>query len=159
MKLFSLLAAAALTLGAADLTNIRVIYLLPMSGGLDQFLAVRLSAGGLVQVSTDPQKADAVLTDSIGPAFEEQLAQLYATKPADGKSNDPNSKDKLGSSDFAKPTMKPLAHARGNIFLVDRKTGAVLWSLTERAKNGTPDAIRNAADHIASKLEKDYKGK
>ena len=153
MKLFSLLAVSALGLAAADLTNVRVIYLLPMSGGLDQYLAVRLSAGGLVQVATDAQKADAVLTDSIGPAFEQRLADLYAQKNAD-----PNSRDKVGS-DFAKPTMKPLSHSRGNLFLVDRKTGNVLWSTNERANNNTPDSLKSAAHHIASKLEKDYKAK
>jgi len=153
MKLFSLLAVSALGLAAADLTNVRVIYLLPMSGGLDQYLAVRLSAGGLVQVATDAQKADAVLTDSIGPAFEQRLADLYSHKGADA-----NSKDKAGS-DFAKPAMKPLSHSRGNLFLVDRKTGNVLWSTNERAKNNTPDSLKSAAHHISSKLEKDYKVK
>ncbi len=152
MKLFSLLAFTALAFAGEDLSNIRVIYVLPMSGGLDQYLAVRLSAGGLVQVATDAQKADAVLTDSIGPAFEQRLADLYAPKKSD-----PNAKDRA-DSDFAKPTMKPLSHSRGNLFLVDRKTGNVLWSTNERSKSNTADALRSAADHIASRLEKVYKG-
>ena len=33
-----------------------------------------------MQVVTDPQKADAILTDHIGPAFEQKLDELYGKK-------------------------------------------------------------------------------
>ena len=59
MKHFLLAAAAlAMSLGvsAAGLGDIKTVYLLPMSNGLDQYLAQQLTAGAVLQVVTDPQK-------------------------------------------------------------------------------------------------------
>ena len=43
--------------------------------------------GAVLQVVTDPQKADAILTDHLGESFEQSLDDLYAPKPkADDKS-------------------------------------------------------------------------
>src|SRR5687768_3537606 len=66
-------------LSAADpsLTRIRNIYLLPMSGGLDQYLANKLTEAGRYQVVTDPKHADALFTDQLGEAFEGQYTDLY----------------------------------------------------------------------------------
>jgi len=44
-----------------------------MRGGLDQYLANRLTNGGVFRVVTDPKLADAVLTDHMGTEFETQL--------------------------------------------------------------------------------------
>ena len=49
----------------ADLKHVSSVYILPMSGGMDQFLANRLTTLGVFQVVTDPQRADAVITDRI----------------------------------------------------------------------------------------------
>ena len=48
-----------------------------MSNSMDQYLANRLTSEGILQVVTDPNKADAVLTDRLGLGFEERLKQLY----------------------------------------------------------------------------------
>ena len=55
-----------------------------MTNGLDQFLAIRLTTGVVMQVVTDPQKADAILTDHIGDGSSKQkLDDLYGPKPKD----------------------------------------------------------------------------
>ena len=53
----------------------------------------------------------------------------------------------------------PVSRARGTIFLIDRKTRNILWSVYERPKNTSPDEMNHVADKIAGKLGKDLKGK
>ncbi len=83
MKQF-LLAAAALAISmsalAAGLDDVKTVYLLPMSNGLDQYLAAQLTSGSVLQVVTDPKKADAVLTDHLGQSFEDTVADLYSNQ-------------------------------------------------------------------------------
>ncbi|MGA3202700.1 MAG: hypothetical protein ABSF12_09420, partial [Bryobacteraceae bacterium] len=55
-----------------ELAEIKTVYLLPMSNALDQFLAIRLTKGGVVQVVTDPKLADAILSDYVGTGLEEK---------------------------------------------------------------------------------------
>src|SRR5206468_5543117 len=93
MKQFLLATALLLTstgVHAAGLSDIKTVYLLPMSSGLDQFLAVQLTTGAVLQVVTDPQKADAVFTDHLGESFEQTLADLYAQKTGEKGKNDGN---------------------------------------------------------------------
>src|SRR5437879_13910626 len=102
MKWFALLVAASLMpagASAANLGDIKTVYLLPMSGGLDQYLAIRLTTGSILQVVTDPQKADAIFTDRIGSGLEETLDALYNEKSKD------KDKDKDDPQALAKPSM------------------------------------------------------
>ena len=75
-----------------------------MSNGLDQFLAIRLTSGTVMQVVTDPQKADAILTDRIGASFEEKLGRAVRQE----------AKAKEDDDDVAKPACSraPAAVAR-----------------------------------------------
>lgn len=168
MKLLFRLCVASLGLACAsgaDLNGIKTVYLLPMSAGLDQFLANRLTTGAILQVVTDPQKADAILTDRIGTAFEEKLDELYNVKPKNEDKAQDQDQDKDANKarppiDFSKPaTMQPLAHGKGAIFLVDRKTRNVVWSTYALPKGNAPDEMNHLADKIAMRLEKDRKGK
>ncbi len=145
MKLFLLAAAAALALPAADLGEFKTVYLLPMSNGLDQFVAIKLTSGSVMQVVTDPAKADAILTDHIGTAFEQKLDELYGKKAKD--------------EDSTRTGMQNASRGRGAIFLVDRKTRNVVWSVYERPKSSAPDDMNRAAEKIAQKLGKDRAGK
>src|SRR5678815_4045532 len=63
----------------AEIFGVKTVYVLPMAGGLDQYLALRLTSQGVLQVVTDPQKADAILTDGIGARLEASLTELYGT--------------------------------------------------------------------------------
>ena len=149
MKLFVLLFAASL-MPAANLGEVKTVYLLPMAGALDQYLAIQLTTGSILQVVTDPQKADAILTDRIGSGLKETLAELYDEKPKD------QNKDELGAG---RPSVQPIARGRGAIFLVDRKTRDVLWAANERPKDNSAGEIDRAASRIASKLARSLKGK
>ncbi len=149
MKLFvtaTLLAAAAFTLSASDLAEIKTVYLLPMGSGLDQYLALKLTSEGVLTVVTDPKKADAVITDKIGHAFEQKLDELYGHMS--GK-EDPNER----------PAANPVSRGHGAIFLVDRKTRDVIWSTYEPIKGTQSDDLNRVAGKIAHQLEKDRKGK
>ena len=42
----------------ASLPDVHAVYLLPMAGGLDQFLASRLASENVFRVVTDPKQAD-----------------------------------------------------------------------------------------------------
>ena len=153
LKMFVILAAVAATAASAaspDLSEVKTVYLLPMSGGLDQYLAVALTNGGVFKVVTDPQKAEAVFTDHIGVSLEQSLHELYAPpeKVENGK-----------PSDNFKPTMAPLSRGKGSIFLVNRTTRAVLWSTYAPPKDNQSDSLNRLAVRIAGQLQKDLKAK
>lgn len=161
MKLFCLFVALSLARAGeprADLAEIKSVYLLPMNYALDQFLAIRLTKGGVVQVVTDPKKADAVISDHIGTSLEEKLNSLYGeqkkVKPADDDKDKDTDKSSYGGAPMAGGT-----RSRGAVFLVDRKTRNVLWSDYVRPKTSQPDELSHVADKIAGQFEKDKKGK
>jgi hypothetical protein len=130
----------------STLKEVRNVYLLPMPGGLEQYIALQLSQHDVLQVVTDPKKADVVLTDRIGGDFEDQLAELYAAKEVKVESG------KVGSADFSNQHMRPLSRSHGAVFLVDRHSGDVLWSTAETPKSTQASDLRRAADHIVSRL-------
>jgi hypothetical protein len=145
MKLLFITALAALfsISGAhAEVFGVKTVYVLPMAGGLDQYLALRLTSGGVLQVVTDPQKADAILTDGIGARFEESLSEMYGAAPNKEKS------DKAGTSEPSHASMKPMSRGRGVVFLVNRSSRDVVWSTFERPKSSQPEEL----DHVAAKI-------
>ena len=151
-------AALAMSLGvsAAGLDDIKTVYLLPMSNGLDQYLAAQLTTGSVLQVVTDPQKADAVLTDHVGEAFEQTLADLYTTKPQATDKTAESTEDT--GAPFARSGMQG-QRGRGNVFLVNRKTHNVLWSFYEFPKDRSPNGLKHTAGRISAKLAHSIKAK
>ena len=81
--LLILLYGSGTLLCGADLAGVRTVYVLPMSRGMDQYLANRLANERLFTVVTDPKLADAVLTDHIGESFESQMEALFPPPPAE----------------------------------------------------------------------------
>jgi hypothetical protein len=159
MKLSVFLMAASLfpaasQVFAADLGDLKTVYLLPMTNGMDQFLAIKLTTGVVMQVVTDPKTADAILTDRIGAGFEQKLDDLYGIKPKESEDKDKDDKDQE-----QKHIASSVTKGKGAIFLVDRKTRAVVWSDYERAKSASAEDMNRTAEKIAEKLEKDRKGK
>jgi hypothetical protein len=153
-KMFAVIAAMAVVAGTAvaanpELTEVKSVYLLPMSGGLDQYLAVALTTGGVLKVVTDPKKADAVLTDRIGAGLEQSLRDLYAS----GEKQD----DK--SDDDYKRAMAPVSRGKGSIFLVNRGNQTVVWSTYALSKDSRADSLNRLAAKIAGQLQKDLKAK
>ena len=135
----------------ADLSHVKTVYLMPMSGGLDQYLAIRLTSGGTLQVVTDPKKADAIFTDRIGTGFEKTLQDMTAP---------PKNKDdgKLASADFTQGTSQGF-RGKGSLFLVDRQSHVVVWSIYAKPKNNESEELNRLATKIADQFGKDRAGK
>ncbi len=116
----------------------RSVYILPMAGGLDQYLAQWLTREHIMQVVTDAKIADAVLTDRLGEAFEEKMAEI---RPKDDKKSDSTHSSFRASK------------GRGTIFLVDAKSRQVLWSDYEKVPGSNDnDSLNHEAERIAKKM-------
>jgi hypothetical protein len=180
MRLATLLVLVPVSIWAAAdpaLTQVKAVYLMPMGSGLDQYLANQLTEDRIFNVVTDPALADAVLTDRIGPAFEQALAELYPPprpeKDEDDKKEDEKKEREKAGTDrktSAQPTtigaalaerpdvagrVNSFSRGRGNLFLIDRKTKQVLWSDYRRPKNSRPDEIHRTADRLIDQLASD----
>jgi hypothetical protein len=174
LRRFMLMAVSVCGLAAAAvnpaLPEVKRVYLLPMSNGLDQYLANRLTKIGRFEVVTNPDQADAVFTDRIGTAFEEKWKELYPPpppppKPVDANATKDKEKDK-GNQETAEPLETTAAPAvrissftrgRGNVFLVSRKTGAVIWSHYAVPRDSRSQSVDDAADQIVDRLHNDLK--
>jgi hypothetical protein len=186
MKLFcalTALAAAAFASVNPQLHQVKRVYILAMSSSMDQYLANQLATSGIFEVVTDPMKADALFTDHLGEAFQKKLDDLYppptppktppeATKPAAdtgvsidvGESAAPDAKAAKGGLadvDFGGPTVRTgtIGRGKGNFFVVDRSSRAVLWSVYERSKNTTPGELTKTASRVVKHLKDDLTDK
>jgi hypothetical protein len=157
-RMFLLACALGLAFAAknSQLEAVHAVYLLPMSGSLDQYLATRLTQGGVFQVVTDPQKADAVFTDKIGKGFEDTMDELYA--PAVKKSEEDEDKNKDA---WSKPAERlgSSSRGKGTVFLVDRHSRNVVWSIYLPSRSSRPDEVNSRARQITDKLVKDLRQK
>lgn len=169
-----LLGAAAVASDNPQLKQVQSVYILPMSSGMDQYLANKITRQALFQVVTDPKKADAILTDRIGEPFERKLDDLYPppkppkpeTPKKEGKEGDEkDAAAKTDEKDPAKPMVstEPLqrtssfGRGKGTFFLVDRKSRAVIWSTYDRAPNNQADTLDKKAEQIVNRLRRDLK--
>jgi hypothetical protein len=181
MKLFcafTLLAATAFASVNPQLHQVKRVYILAMGSGMDQFLANQLTKEGIFEVVTDPKKADAIVTDNVGEAFQKKVDDLYpaappppeVTKPAVeadpgldvGESNAPDAKAaKKDGVDFGGGFSRTSTFGRGkgNFFVVDRNSRTVLWSVYERSKNSTPGELTKTAGRVVKHLKEDLTDK
>jgi hypothetical protein len=184
MKLFCALTAFAATAAFAtvnpQLHEVKRVYILAMSASMDQYLANQLTKAGVFEVVTDPKKADAIVTDRVGESFESKLDDLYPppappkkaddTKPAADATSDstrPEPKslrdinsDKLAGLDLTGASRpSTMGHGKGNIFIVDRGSRAVLWSIYEPPKNNTSGELTKTAERVVKHLQEDLNGK
>jgi hypothetical protein len=173
MKLFCALTAFAATAAFATvnpgLHEVKRVYILAMSAGMDQFLASQLVKAGVFEVVTDPKKADALITDRVGESFESKFDDLYPppgapTKPAADPTADSGKLtvrgDPLAGVDLtgpARPTT--MGHGKGNIFIVSRGSRSVLWSIYEPPKNNTARELTKTAERVVKHLQDDLIGK
>jgi hypothetical protein len=154
--------------------EIKTVYLMPMSNGLDQYLATRLTKVGPFEVVTDPQLADAVFTDRLGMAFEDRWKELYPPPPPvvppDAKP-DPkatakaDTKAERKSEDDPETVTQPLhrissfARGKGNVYLVSRKTNSVVWSDYNSPKDTRSQTMYKTAEKIVEQLQDDMSAK
>lgn len=142
--LFCLVAGGAF----AQLKQVQSVYILPMGSGLDQYLATRLVELRTFQIVTDPQRADAVLVDRIGTALEDKLAELYP----DEKKKAEEEKEKKDGGGANVLRQSNLQRGKGTIFLVDRRSRTVLWSVYSPSKSTAAKDVNHNALEIAKKL-------
>src|SRR5579884_3247407 len=93
-----LVSSAFAAAAGPDLSKVQTIYLLPMSHGMDQYLANRLTSEGVLRVVTDPAQADAILTDRLGQVFEDKLAELYPPPKPDPKPDADKKAESVGQA-------------------------------------------------------------
>jgi hypothetical protein len=166
MTVFSL-AGSGQAGNAAALAQVKTVYLLPMTRGMDQYLANRLTGGGVLQVVTDPSKADALFTDHLDAAFEAAVKELYpeakpavapaksADKPKDA--NQPSSEvqpDEQETKSSGAERPPAAAHGRGTVFLVKRGKGDILWSTYHDPSIRRPEELNRTAGRIVDALKK-----
>ena len=173
---------------AAQLNTIQTVYLLPMGNGLDQYIANRLTAAGVLQVVTDPLKADAIFTDRLGEAFEARFTELYITpeeerkkaeekkaKAEEKKAREKEKKDKGKEKDEEKSSdeqddsgklidkspvrASSFSRGKGTLFLVERKSRDVVWSIYEQPRSSTPKELDRVAGRVVDRLKTSRAGK
>jgi hypothetical protein len=159
---------------AAELSGVHAVYLFPMSQGMDQYLANRLTNDHVFRVVTDPKLADAFFSDRLGQAFQSQV-DAALQKPADKEASKDASKEsskasKSGDAKGSNPasmfgdTVNKLddpslnssfGRGKGNVFLVDAKTRQVVWSTYDPPKDGTSKQMDRTATDIVNRIKKD----
>ena len=77
-----------------------------MGNGFEQYVANQIAGQSVYDVVTDPDKADAILTDQIGFRFEHQLDELYPPreKPVAEESEEDKESKEAGSGLGFPPT-------------------------------------------------------
>ena len=141
----------AVAAGPAELSEVRRVYLMPMSGGLDQYLANALTREGLFTIVVDPKQAAAVFSERVDTGFAAALDQLYPPPKPEAK--------KESAETQRSALRRSLGLARGTVFLVDVPSRQVIWSTFLRIEDTTPKALERAAQDIVKRLKKDLKEK
>jgi len=170
-RLLVLLGCSCALLGAADLSAVRNLYVMPMARGLDQYLASRIASQGPFLVVTDPKLADAVLSDRIGESLQAQLENIFPTpktpeqiEAEKAKAEEAETEKDTSIAEAMRETAGKLespaqnssfSRSKGNIFLVEAKSRTVLWSTYEPPKSTAARDLDRAATDIVSRLKKD----
>ncbi|MFB3828913.1 MAG: hypothetical protein ACE15B_19255 [Bryobacteraceae bacterium] len=135
----------------------RTVYVLPMSNGMDQFLANHLTGSQTLQVVADPKKAELFLTDRLGQSLEMRLAEILPP-PAPPKPKEGEEKKAAGdTANVPAPvgSFQATARGKGNVFLVEGATRRVIWSMFIKPAGTTPQAMDKTAGRVVERLKKD----
>jgi hypothetical protein len=169
MKRLSILfACSAALLCGAELASVRAVYVMPMSHGVDQFLANRLTGSGLFQVVADPKLADTIFTDRIGDAFRVALEKISPTPKPPAEAKDADAKadkaDRAGKDDKKAKSEEELGNpalnstfgrGKGTFFLVNAKSREVVWSTFEPSAGSSAKELDRTATDIVIRLRRD----
>jgi len=163
-RLLLVFACCGLPALATDLPAVHSVFVMPMSQGMDQFLANRLAGEHVFQVVSDPKLADAVLSDRIGASLNSSLDELTpAVKPAAAEQKDAkadSSAAKFATAGAPDPALSSsFGRGKGNFFLLDVKSRQVLWSTFALPKDSTAGQLDRTASDIVSRLMHDMKKK
>ncbi len=149
--------AAACLAATPELKQVKKVYFLQMTGGIDQYLAQHLITDNTIEVVTDPALADAIFSDRIGETLEQKLTELYPPSPPPAKEEDEDEPKKVSIASGATRGQSTWGRGRGNIYLIDRKSRAVVWSAFNKPKNSTAKELDRVAAKFASRLRADLK--
>ncbi len=142
----------------------RTVYVMPMAHGMDQYIANSLTNTRTLQVTTEPSKADLVLTDRVDADLDEFLDY---NKPRPRRTSEPPSAVGQGQNDH---TMMPdmlnaviavpspgrissLTRPKGTLFLVDATSRQIVWSTFETTKNQNPKQLARLAQRVVERLK------
>jgi len=145
----------------ADLASVQSVYILPMSNGMHQHLTNHLIKLGMFQVVADPLRADSILTDRLGAAFEQQLSDwdAEAARKAAPPKTDAKKDEGTGENQplelASRVTTSAISRGKGTLFLVDRASRRVLWSTYKKPKATMPDDLDKLAGRVAGQLQQD----
>lgn len=166
--LLSALSVAALLGMDPAARDVKSVYILRMGNGLDQYLASELSKHGVYAITTDPQKADALLTETLGEGFEKKYLELYPppkpeptpeekAKAEQDKDKDKKEKsaDEVNATPVARVGSSTWGRGKGTIFLVARDSRTVLWSMNRQPKNTAAKSMVEQARKVVNQLRKD----
>ena len=145
----------------AQPAGLHEVYLLPMAGGLDQYLTNWITREKLALVVTDPKAADLVMTDRLGEAFEQKMAQIRPEekKPEEKKPDDKTDRSGASAGAGAQAGEHSSFHStavRGTLFLVDIKSRQVVWSDHEKPRGISDASLNREAERVAKKLQADF---
>jgi len=160
-RLFLLLSCCGALLSAANPPAVRTVYVMPMSQGMDQFLANRLAGEHVFHVVSDLKLADAVLTDRVGEALNASLDTLAPkAKPAAAEDDKDARKAPQEKNTLDNPSLSSaFGRGKGTFFLVDAQSRQVIWSTFEVSKNSTAAQLDRTASDIVSRLMRDLSPK
>lgn len=169
----------------ADLSSVGTVYVLPMASGMEQFIAHQVAKQGIYEVTTDPLRADAFISDFVGASFEirvddllkaardkkekeaEDLAKKEAEKSGEAvkkPAKKPKDEEEAPEGGFQMESMASgrvgaFGRGKGNIFLVEGKTRRVLWTGFDIPKNTRAEALQKSAEKLVAQLRKEKTGK
>lgn len=149
---------------AHELLEVKSVYILPMGNAFDQYLANAVTRKGVLQVVTDPAKADVIFTDRLGKTFEEKMRELYP-EPKVEEPAKPEKDEKDKDAEEEKPAAfdvkntlpdrpSTFGRGKGTYFLVNRATRNVIWSLYAKPSTGRPEDLNDTAKGVAGELAK-----
>jgi hypothetical protein len=142
----------------ARLLEVKTVYLLKMARGLHQYLAQRLSSDKTLVVTTDPNRADVLLTDRLGKDFEDEVLALFPPPRPDTRPRSEEEEENTSAVGEFKGDKMPQStwgRGRGTIFLVDRTNGDVLWSCYAPSVSSRSEDMQSTASKISGKLKDD----
>ena len=132
------------------LASVQKVYLLPMAGGLDQYLAEQITREGLFTVVVDPKQAQAVWSERVDAGFTAVLDELYAAPK----------KEETAPPAGPEPTpaaRRSASRSRGNVFLVGVSSRQVIWSTFLDLDDTSPRGLSKAAREIVQKVKRGLK--
>jgi hypothetical protein len=135
-------------LAAAQLKDVKSVYLYPMPGGFEQILASRIVTDHVYNVVSDPKLADAIFTDQINDFFLYKLDHIQTPPPPVNNSGSTSTM----TADTT-PHASSFTRGRGTLFLVDAKSKQVVWSIYAKPADNSSATLNKTAIKVVNQLE------